>query len=163
MQTAQELFRSLLGIYLSGLLERINSMNRKSLLITLLLTLASLSWTQTESAPQAPPPKAGHDQMGMEHHGNMMEMHKKHMEAMKADLDKMKASLDQMKANADKISDPTEKARWQSNIDLWTMMIGHMEQMMKHMDAMGPGGPMGHGMTHHGGPAPAPPAAPKPQ
>ena len=142
-------------------------MNRKTLLLTVLLTLASVAWAQTESAPaQTPPAKGGHDQMGMEHHHEMMEMHKQHMEAMKADLDKMKASLDQMKANVAKISDATEKARWQANVDMWTVMVGHMEQMMKQMDAMGPGGMMGPGMMHHDhrGEAPAPPPAePKPQ
>jgi hypothetical protein len=156
-----------LGIYLDRLSERINLMNRKTLLLTVLLTLASVAWAQTESAPpQAPPAKSGHDQMGMEHHHEMMAMQKKHMEAMKADVDKMKASLDQLKANVDRISEPTEKARWQANVDLWAVMVGHMEQMMKHMDSMGHEGMMGPGMRHHGGkdgpPAP-PPAEPKPQ
>jgi predicted metal-binding membrane protein len=143
-------------------------MNRKSLLLTVVLTLASLGWAQTESAPaQAPPPKGRPGQMGMEHHHKMTEMHKQHMEAMKADVDKMKASLEQLKANVAKISDSAEKARWQANVDMWTVMVGHMEQMSKHMDAMGPGGMMGHDMMHHGHeggpPVPPPPAAPKPQ
>jgi len=145
-------------------------MNRKSLLVIVMLTLASLAWAQTQGAPPQAPPAAGgpggHDQMGMEHHGKMMEMHKQHMEAMKADVDKMKASLDQLKANVAKISDAAEKERWQANVDMWTVMVGHMEQMMKHMDAMGPGGMMGHGMMHHGDkgtPPPSPPTELKPQ
>jgi hypothetical protein len=140
-------------------------MNRKSLLLAMILTLASLAWAQTQSAPQTPPAKGGHDQMGMEHHGKMTEMHKHHMGAMKADVDKMKASLDQLKTNVDKISEPAEKARWQANVDLWTAMVGHMEQMMKHMEAMGSDDMMGHEMMHHGGkgatPTP-PPTEPKP-
>ena len=142
-------------------------MNRKSLLLTVILTLAFVAWAQTESAPaQTPPSKGGHDQMGMEHHHEMMEMHKQHMAAMKADVDKMKASLDQLKANVDKISEPTEKARWQANVDLWAVMVGHMEQMMKHMGAMGHEGMMGPGMMHHdrkGSPPAPPPAEPRPQ
>jgi cell division protein FtsW (lipid II flippase) len=140
-------------------------MNRKSLLLTVFLTLASLAWGQTQSAPPpAPTPKGGSGPMGMDHHNKMMEMHKQHMEAMQADVDKMKASLDQLKANVDKISDSAEKARWQSNVDMWTVMVGHMEQMMKHMDAMGSGGMMGCGMMHHGGMKPSPPPTePKPQ
>ena len=90
-------------------------MNRKSLLLTVMLTLASLAWAQTQSAPPpAPATKGGSGQMGMEHHNKMKEMHKQHMEAMQADVDKMKASLEQLKANVAKISEPTEKARWQS-------------------------------------------------
>ena len=142
-------------------------MNRKSLLLTVILTLASLAWAQTQSAPPAAPAtKGGSGQMGMEHHNKMKEMHKQHMEAMQADVDKMKASLEQLKANVDKISDSSEKARWQNNVDMWTVMVGHMEQMMKHMDAMGPGGMMGPGMKHHGGMGaapPSPPTEPKPQ
>jgi hypothetical protein len=97
-------------------------MNRKSLLLAVMLTLASLAWAQS-APPQTPPPKPptgepGHrDQMGNEHRRKMMEMDKQHMEAMKADVDKMKASLDQLKANVDKISEPAEKARWQTNVD----------------------------------------------
>jgi hypothetical protein len=142
-------------------------MNRKNLLLTAILTLASLAWAQTQSAPpSAPATKGGSGQMGMEHHTKMKEMHKQHMAAMQADVDKMKASLDQLKANVAKISEPTEKARWQSNVDMWTVMVGHMEQMMKHMEAMGPEGMMGPGMMHHGGMGTAPPPPPtesKPQ
>jgi cell division protein FtsW (lipid II flippase) len=145
-------------------------MNRKSILLTVILTLASVGWAQTQSAaPQATPPKGApgaHDQMGMEHHHQMMEMQKKHMDAMKADVDKMKASLEQLKANVEKIGDSAEKARWQSNVDMWTVMVGHMEQMSKHMDAMGSGGMMGHGEMHHGhkdGSSTPPPAEPKPE
>jgi len=140
-------------------------MIRTSLLLMVILTLASLSWAQIESASaQAPPAKGGHDQMGMEHRGKMMEMHKQHMEAMKADVDKMKASLEQMKANTAKIGDSAEKARWQTNVDMWTVMVGHMEQMMKHMEAMGPEDRMHPGMMHHDGMgAPPPPTEPKPK
>ena len=142
-------------------------MNRKNLLLAVILTLASVGWAQTQSAPPpATPPKGGPGEMDMGHHHKMMEMDKEHMAAMKADVDKMKASLDQLKANVAKIGDPAEKARWQANIDMWTVMVGHMDQMMKHMDAMGPGGMTGHGMTHHdhqGGPPSPPPTPPQPQ
>jgi hypothetical protein len=141
-------------------------MNRKSVLLTVILTLVSVAWGQTQNAPPAAPPaKGGPGQMGMEQH-KMMEMHKQGLEAMKADLDKMKASLEQLKGNVAKISDSAEKARWQANVDLWTVMVGHMEQMMKHMDAMGPEGMEHHGMMHHGGmdaPLPPPPTEAKPQ
>jgi hypothetical protein len=142
-------------------------MNRKSLLLTVILTLASVAWAQTPSAPpSATPSKGGTGQMDMKHHDKMMEMDKQHMGAMKTDVDKMKASLDQLKANVAKIGDTAEKARWQANVDMWTVMVGHMEHMMKHMDAMGSGGMMGPGMMHHGdmgAPPPPPPSEPKPQ
>src|SRR5450759_4817036 len=114
------------GFYLHWLSERIHRMNRKSLLLTAILTLASLAWAQAQSTPPATPPKGGPDQMEMGHHHNKMkEMHKQHMEAMQADVDKMKASLDELKANVAKISNSAEKARWQSNVDMWTVMVGH--------------------------------------
>src|SRR5208337_2014387 len=156
-----------LSLYLDRLSERIHLMNRKRLLLSVILTLASLAWAQTQSAPPpAPPPKGGPGQMGTEHHHKMMEMDKQHMAAMKADVDKMKASLEQLKANVAKISEPAEKARWQSNVDMWTVMVGHMEQMMKHMEAMGPEGMTHPGMRHHGdmgAPPSSPPTEPKPQ
>ena len=152
--------------HILGLLsERIPRMNRKSLLLTVILTLASLAWAQAPSTPpQAPPPKEP-GQMDMKHHDKMMEMHKQHMDSMQADVDKMKASLDQLKANVAKIGNSAEKARWQANVDMWTVMVGHMEHMMKHMDATGSGGMMGPGMMHHGdmGAPPPPPSEPKPQ
>jgi len=132
-------------------------MKCNSLLFAVIFAFATLALAQDKPAP---PPPAGHHEMGMDHQ-KMGEMHKKHMEAMQADLDKMKASLDQMKANVAKVSDAEEKARWQANIDLWTMMVGHMEHMMKHMGEMGPG--MGMGMEHHHGHPAPPPADKKPE
>jgi len=104
-------------------------MRLKSLLVALMLTLASLAWGQ-DASPQAPPSSTSGTQAPPGEHHQMMEMHKQHMEGMKADLEKMKASLEQMKANVAKISDPAEKARWQANVDMWQVMVGHMERMV---------------------------------
>lgn len=61
-------------------------MNLKSLLLSVILTLASVAWAQTQSAP-APPAKDGPSQMDMEHHSK--KNHKQQMKAMKADADKL--------------------------------------------------------------------------
>jgi len=109
-------------------------MRLKSLLLVLMLTLASFAWGQ-DASPQAPPSSTSGTQATPGEHHQMMEMHQQHMEAMKADLEKMKASLEQMRTNVAKISDPAEKARWQANVDMWQVMVGHMERMASIPDA----------------------------
>ena len=122
-------------------------MKFKSLLLVLMFTLTSATWSAGCALASACIRKQPETPSAQ--HQKMMEMHKQQMEAMKADVEKMKSSLAQMKANLLTIKDTNEMARWRNNVDMWEVMVGHMDRMLEHMDSM-ESGMMAPGRMHRG-------------